>query len=535
MGNDLKMLEPMQSGGLFSTRTPQVRVTLSDDEGLLQKAKKTFSKGFQKLKEGVKKVFGTQTATAEETKTVTASAVVKSEEEIAIEKLSGQLQCTVDTVRDMMTATGLSIVALTKTVHEMSKFSFSFPEILGMRAADLQAVYLAYKVGSLTSSSAELIYEKLDEGLRIRFGVWLQEAWPGGFQTLVYAGAAAPPRTRADYEQILKYYTRVASERLPEKEHICLRLCKFCLFLTTGIIMPRIQTMYLATIWLAMMTSMLSNTSFDRPEILGGMAMAIAISLTIHLAAGEIGAISNFIVGISKKGWHDMPEKMKSWVRKALEGVGVDVDAAKHYLNWNKSFGVLLEKPSLSYGDSMRSISTFSFGESCVNLLTGQPTLKSLLKGLSPVPVGPVLHRLLSLFRDPGEYLRRVDRIFAAYDKPVQESPERKQRLKYSFIVYRDVMKLRYAYIPENEHGLDGDFYDSGECYLSGDLVNEIAGRHYIHAKSAVVNEARYVKYILDLRRVIMKNADPSYWEFFGEPRRKLFRKVHYAQIAKTK
>lgn len=244
MGNDLKMLEQMRGGGLFSTRTTQVHISLSDDESLLQKAKKSLSKGFQKLKEGVKKAFTPQTVMVEEPKIVTTSAVVKSEEEIAIEKLSEQLQCTVETVREMMTATGLTVVALTETVRQMSKFSFSFPEILGMKAADLKAVYLAYKVGRLTSSSAELIYEKLDERLRIRFGVWLQEAWPEGFQALVYAGAAAPPRSGADYEQILKYYTRVASRRLPEKEHICLRLCKLCLFLTTGIILPRVQILY---------------------------------------------------------------------------------------------------------------------------------------------------------------------------------------------------------------------------------------------------------------------------------------------------
>ena len=272
-------------------------------------------------------------------------------------------------------------------------------------------------------------YSAMSEFLKGRLHVWLIKA----SNKLVYIKDYTDTLSLGE---VLHYFTQLSSEPLPKEVAYTLHLLRIAMFYFTGVILPNPKTIYLAAIWLVMLSLMTKHSNFDGLELGATIVSVLAHIINYVLYDDSIKDTSKLLASDNI----DIRSDLSADTRSRLQ------DDHLHMIEaWNQTLEVLLHSKSLNSCSSSRMLVTYSIGTSYIRYISRPLDIKKLINGISPIPNRYSFHNIIKLFRSDDEYVKRqllLDSIGNSYTSNITGQSR----------------KLKLAFAPYSERGVRGDF-----------------------------------------------------------------------------
>ena len=374
----------------------------------------------------------------------------------------------------------------------LKQYDFPKIDLVNLTKEDYRAIFYCLSAHAIKKPSD--MYLDLPIATRKRMTYWLMQ----GCISIEGADYYGPDRLGA----ILKHYTLLSSRPLPAKVAWGIRLAKIAIQLLTGVALPQVRTLYLASIWCRMGTEMLKHSTYYSSE-LGGAVISMLCGLIPSLVKEEIQGITLLFCNDGEGNWNNLSlEARKTWGKLTKNH---DVDESR-FAAWNKTLGVLIQNEKLSINGSSRMLSTYSMGTSFMRSICCKGNIHTFINGISPLPSRYSINNLIKLFRSQSDYLKRKNAIIYKELESITQSDE---RMKHIVPAYREVLKLKYAYLPGEIHSLYGTYCTTFSVKRDYSLIREIAGKFNVTNIETMID---YISHMVD----DMEKGDAKFIEFFG-------------------
>lgn len=475
----------------------------------------SIKKGWKKIcnlvKRKTKETTATATQTAIATSVSTQTTAVDADRELvlpALTILGVETKEKITFLKQLHVLSGLSIFDIAEGLKCILETEINVEYLLKCSIDDVVVLLKIWKIGRL-SGTTDVIYNTIQDVVADRADIWLEKI------TAAAAAAGAPPAEDATtLEEVLRMYVSWVSDDfyVTIKNEPTFKLLRIVIKLTGGVFLP-IETLKMTAVWCVMQNEMQRITPRTEPLIKRGVAyLAMCISMASHVCTEGISSIYGQMITLLSE---NVPSETKDSFYSFLKRFEVPV---KKYLAWNKTVGVLIEKESLNMVGAMRMMTTFKMGRTFIRGLTGNIKLGEYLKDLDPIPHKRTIHDVLSLFRIPSIYNRRVELITGRLDGLVQEKVTDSD-IEFAAMCYYELLKLKLAYIPYMDYGKNGGFIDPCDAMVDLSLIDTIATHAFSRINGGLFNGIKRRRFKAHLKERILNSPDQKYLEYFGEPK----------------
>lgn len=454
-------------------------------------------------------VTATQTAIVDEVSTQTIT--VDTDRELvlpALAILGDETKEKITFLKQLHILSELSMLDIAKGLKCILETEINVEYLLNCSVKDVVVLLKIWNKGQIYGTTED-IYNSIQDIVADRADIWLEKI------TAAAAAAGAPPAEDATtLEEVLRTYVSWVSDDfyVTIKNEPTFKLLRSVIKLTGGAFLP-IETLKMTAVWCLMQYEMQKITPRIEPLIKRGAAyLAMCISMASHICTEGISSKYGQLITILSE---NIPAKIKEAFYSFFKRLGV---SAKKYLAWNKTVGVLIEKESLNMVGAMRMMTTFKMGRTFIRCLTENIKLGEYLKDLNPIPRKRTIHDVLTLFRIPSIYNRRVELITNRLDGLVQEKLTDSD-IEFAAMCYYELLKLKLAYIPYADYGKDGGIIDPCDAMVDLSLIDTIAIHSFSKINRGLLNGLKRRKFKSLLQERILNSPDQKYIEYFGEPK----------------
>lgn len=454
-------------------------------------------------------VTATQTAIVDEVSTQTITEDTDRELVLpALMILGDETKEKIVFLKQLHSLSGMSIVDIVEGLKCILATEMKIEELLKCSMEDAVVLLKIWKLGRL-SGTTDVIYNTIQDVVAERADIWYNKI------TAAVAAASTPASGATTLEEVLRTYVSWVSDDfyLTIKNEPIFKLYRTVIKLTGGVFLP-IETLKMTAVWCLMRYDMQNITPITGPLIKRGTAhLAMCISMASHICTEGISSDYGQMITILSD---NIPSKTKEAFYSFFERIGVL--SVKKYLAWNKTVGVLIEKESLNMVGAMRMMTTFKMGRTFIRALTGNIKLGEYLKDLDPLPQKRTIHDVLTLFRIPSIYNRRVELITNRLDGLVQGKVTDSD-IEFAAMCYYELLKLKLAYIPYMDYGKNGGLIDPCDAMVDLSLIDTIATHAFSRINGGLLNGLKRRRFKVHLKERILNSPDQKYIEYFGEPK----------------
>lgn len=417
--------------------------------------------------------------------------------------------------------TGLEIEIICDALKDILSKGLSVDKLMNIDMDDAVAVFKMWKMGRLQSTSVSEIYSKLPVEIVSRTNVWVTKMMSVVKRpALKFAIANGGFSGATTLEDVLRFYTALSADDVVNESmddiKTAYELFSNVVELAGGYAIP-ISTLEMTAIWASMLDDMLMIAPLPQSNIdKGAVFLSLWISMSVHMMAFNANittAFGELLNAASEKS----SEKVKTLFYSFYELLGGDSMNAKKYLAWNKTAGVLIEKENLNMSGTTRMMTTFTMGKSFIRSLTYKMSILEFLRGIVIVPGKRTIHDLLTLYRLPEKYDIRTDRIYMNIDGMLKDKISEND-MKITADCYCELLKLKLAYMPDDNNGKDGVILDPQDAFVDPEIIDKISIKVFSNKKKNLYNWIRRLIYKKDLQLLLLQSPNKKYLEYFGEP-----------------